>query len=71
MPNPGLTRAELARRLNDVRELHLTDAGWEALRAADAVIVDIERQITDELGPKETAVLRALLDRVADTVRNT
>ncbi|MFJ1973678.1 MarR family winged helix-turn-helix transcriptional regulator [Streptomyces sp. NPDC087903] len=93
---PGLTGAELARRLNvtpqaiaslvarlesrgqlerrehprhrHIQELHLTDAGREALRAADAVIADIERQVTDGLG-SETAQLRALLDRVAEAVR--
>ncbi len=94
---PGLTGAELARRLNvtpqaiaslvarlesrgqlerrdhprhrHVQELHLTDAGREALHAADKVIADIEMQITDGLGPDETAQLRGLLDRVAETVR--
>lgn len=95
--DPGLTGAELARRLNvtpqavaslvarlesrgqlerrehprhrHVQELHLTDTGRDALRAADKVIADIELQITDGLGPEETARLRALLDRVARTVR--
>ncbi|WSQ13732.1 MarR family winged helix-turn-helix transcriptional regulator [Streptomyces sp. NBC_01231] len=95
--DPGLTGAELARRLNvtpqavaslvarlenrgqverrehprhrHVQELHLTDAGREALRAADKVIADIELQITGGLGPKETAQLRSLLNRVAETVR--
>ncbi|WP_405962114.1 MarR family transcriptional regulator [Streptomyces sp. NBC_00723] len=93
---PGLTGAELARRLNvtpqaiaslvarlesrgqlerrehprhrHIQELHLTDAGREALRAADAVIVGIERQITNGLG-SETAQLRALLDQVAEAAR--
>jgi DNA-binding MarR family transcriptional regulator len=94
---PGLTGAELARRLNvtpqavaslvarlegrgqlerrehprhrHVQELHVTVAGRKALLAADSVVDDIERQITDGLGPKETAQLRTLLDRVAETVR--
>lgn len=94
---PGLTGAELARRLNvtpqavaslvarlegrgqlerrehprhrHVQELHVTTAGREALLAADSVVLDIERQISDEFGPKATAQLRALLDRVVDTVR--
>ncbi|KPI23369.1 transcriptional regulator, MarR family [Actinobacteria bacterium OV320] len=93
---PGLTGAELARRLNvtpqaiaslvarlesrgqlerrehprhrHIQELHLTDAGREALRAADAVIVGIERQITNGLG-SGTAQLRALLDQVAEAAR--
>ncbi|MFM9700479.1 MarR family winged helix-turn-helix transcriptional regulator [Streptomyces europaeiscabiei] len=94
---PGLTGAELARRLNvtpqaiaslvarlegrgqlerrehprhrHIQELHLTDAGREALRAADKVIADIERQITGDLGPEDSAQLRALLDRVTETIR--
>jgi DNA-binding MarR family transcriptional regulator len=53
-----------------VQELHLTDAGREALRAADQVISDIERHITEGLGPDESAQLRALLDRVSKTVRD-
>ncbi|MFI6935377.1 MarR family winged helix-turn-helix transcriptional regulator [Streptomyces sp. NPDC050287] len=96
---PGLTGAELARRLNvtpqaiaslvarlesrgqlerrehprhrHVQELHLTDAGREVLHAADRVIADIERQITGTLGPDDTAQLRGLLNRVAETVRDT
>ncbi|MDX2529788.1 MarR family winged helix-turn-helix transcriptional regulator [Streptomyces europaeiscabiei] len=94
---PGLTGAELARRLNvtpqaiaslvarlesrgqlerrehprhrHIQELHLTDAGREALRAADKVIADIERQITGDLGPEDSAQMRALLDRVTETIR--
>jgi DNA-binding MarR family transcriptional regulator len=53
-----------------VQELHLTDAGREALRGADAVITDIERQITDHLGPGATAQLRALLSEVSASVRD-
>ncbi|GAA2401845.1 MarR family transcriptional regulator [Streptomyces coeruleofuscus] len=95
---PGLTGAELARRLNvtpqaiaslvarlesrgqlerrehprhrHVQELHLTDAGREALRAGDAVIADIERHIAESLGTDETARLRALLDQVNKAVRD-
>lgn len=89
---PGLTGAELARRLNvtpqavaslvarlddrgqverrehprhrHVQELHLTDAGREALRAADAVIAGVERQITEALGLEKITQLRKLLDQV-------
>lgn len=95
--DPGLTGAELARRLNvtpqavasqvarleergqlarrphprhrHVQELHLTDAGRASLRDADAVIVGIEQLIAEKLGPKKAAQLRALLDEVADVVR--
>ncbi|WP_327714735.1 MarR family transcriptional regulator [Streptomyces sp. NBC_00490] len=96
--DPGLTGAELARRLNvtpqavaslvarlenrgqlerrehprhrHIQELHLTDAGREALHAADAVISGIERQITDGLG-SEAGQLRALLEKVAEAARET
>ncbi|MDF9811773.1 DNA-binding MarR family transcriptional regulator [Streptomyces sp. SPB162] len=95
--DPGLTGAELARRLNvtpqavasqvarleergqlerrshprhrHVQELHLTDAGRDSLRDAEAVMMDIEQQIAEKLGAKKTAQLRALLDEVADVVR--
>jgi DNA-binding MarR family transcriptional regulator len=95
--DPGLTGAELARRLNvtpqavasqvarleerghlerrshprhrHVQELHLTDAGLDSLRDADAVIVGIEELIAEKLGPRKTAQLRTLLDEVADVVR--
>ncbi|MEV0643344.1 MarR family transcriptional regulator [Streptomyces sp. NPDC050619] len=97
--HPGLTGAELARRLNvtpqavasqvarlderghlerrphprhgHVQELHLTDAGRDSLREADAVIVEMEQRIAEKLGPKKAAQLRALLDEVADVVRET
>lgn len=93
---PGLTGAELARRLNvtpqavasqvarleglgrlerrphprhrHVQELHLTDAGRDALRQADAVIMEIEQRIAEKLGAAKTARLRALLDEVSDVV---
>jgi DNA-binding MarR family transcriptional regulator len=95
---PGLTGAELARRLNvtpqavaslvarlesrgqverhahprhrHVQELHLTDTGREALRAADTVITQIERKVTTTLGPDDAAQLKRLLDRVTDAVRD-
>lgn len=95
--DPGLTGAELARRLNvtpqavaslvarlesrgqlerrehprhrHVQELHLTDAGRDSLRDADAVIVGIEKRIAEKLGLRKAAQLRTLLDEVADVAR--
>jgi DNA-binding MarR family transcriptional regulator len=68
-------RGQLERREHPrhrhVQELHLTDAGREALRGADAVITDIERQITDHLGPDATTQLRALLGEVTASLRDT
>ncbi|WP_432181615.1 MarR family winged helix-turn-helix transcriptional regulator [Streptomyces sp. NBC_00063] len=94
---PGLTGAELARRLSvtpqavaslvsrlekrgqlerrphprhgHVQELHLTDAGRDALRQADAVATRIEQRIIDKLGPENAALLTALLNQVADAAR--
>jgi DNA-binding MarR family transcriptional regulator len=93
---PGLTGAELARRLNvtpqavaslvarledrgqlerrphprhrHVQELHLTDAGRDALRSAVPEIAAIEQRITQELGPDDASRMTALLHRIADTV---
>lgn len=66
----GLLERREHPRHRHVQELHLTDAGREALRAADEVIADIERQITDTLGGDESTQLRTLLDRVTKTVRD-
>jgi DNA-binding MarR family transcriptional regulator len=95
---PGLSGAELARRLNvtpqavasladrlasrgqlerrshprhrHIQELHLTDAGREALRLADAVVTDIEHNITEQLGQAKTDRLKALLEQVIDAAHN-
>ncbi len=95
--DPGLTGAELARRLNvtpqavasladrlesrgqlerrshprhrHVQELHLTDAGREVLRRADAVVAEVENKIIEDLGRANTARLRTLLEKVADAAR--
>jgi DNA-binding MarR family transcriptional regulator len=97
--DPGLTGAELARRLNvtpqaeaslvarledrghlerrphtrhrHVQELRLTDAGRDALRRADAVIAEIEHQITETLGAEDISQLTALLGQVTDAARET
>jgi hypothetical protein len=55
-------------RHRHVQELHLTDAGRDALRAADPLIAAIEQRIVQELGPDDASRLTALLHRVADTV---
>lgn len=96
---PGLTGAELARRLDvtpqavaslvtrlvdkgqlerrshprhrHVQELHLTDAGRELLKSADTVVVAIEHQIVERLGPDDAARFTALLEEVVDAVRDT
>jgi len=96
--HPGITGAELARRLNvtpqsvaslvarladkgqlerrthprhrHVRELHLTDAGRQALHASDSVIATIEDRITARLGPEDTARFTAMLGEVVDAVRD-
>jgi DNA-binding MarR family transcriptional regulator len=93
---PGLTGAEVARRLGvtpqavaslvtrlenggqierrdhprhrHVQELHLTDSGREALRAADTAVRQVEECLIAELGPHEASQLRALLDRVTDAL---
>ncbi len=96
---PGITGAELARRLNvtpqsvaslvarlgdkgqlerrqhplhrHVQELHLTEAGRQALNASDAVIAAIEHQITTRLGPVNIAQFTAMLGEVIDVARDT
>ncbi|WP_128430778.1 MarR family winged helix-turn-helix transcriptional regulator [Streptomyces cyaneus] len=57
------------RRHRHVQELHLTDVGRDCLRDADAVIVEIGQRIAERPGPKKAAQLRALLNEVADVVR--
>ncbi|WP_026554418.1 MarR family winged helix-turn-helix transcriptional regulator [Arthrobacter sp. 35W] len=68
------SRGQLERREHPrhrhVQELHLTDAGREAMHAADEVIADVERVITEALGSDAAGHLRALLNQVTDTVRD-
>lgn len=56
-------------RHRHIQELHLTDAGRDALRAADTVITEIERGVTDILGVDDAGQLKALLDRVTEATR--
>jgi len=95
---PGITGAELARRLHvtpqsvaslvarlddkgqlerrqhalhrHVQELHLTEAGRQALKASDAVIAAIELQITTRLGPDNAAQFTAMLGEVVNAARD-
>ncbi|GAA4716385.1 MarR family winged helix-turn-helix transcriptional regulator [Phytohabitans rumicis] len=66
MEDRGLVERRSHPRHGHVQELHLTDAGREALRAAEPTVTAIDRRIATELGPAETAHLAALLNRVAD-----
>ncbi|MCV7114492.1 MarR family winged helix-turn-helix transcriptional regulator [Mycolicibacterium setense] len=96
--DPGLTGAEVARRLNvtpqavasladrlekrgqlerkphprhrHVQELHLTDVGRDALRRADAVVAEVEEQLSTQLGSANTKRLRTLLDKIAEAAQN-
>lgn len=63
------SRGQLERRSHarhrHVQELHLTDAGREALRLADAVVAEVEEKLSEQLGHADTARPRALLERIA------
>jgi hypothetical protein len=65
-------RSQLERRPHPrhrhVQELHLTDTGRDALRKADSVIAEIEQQITEKLGAKDSTQLQALLGQVTDAI---
>ncbi|MEU3935960.1 MarR family winged helix-turn-helix transcriptional regulator [Streptomyces sp. NPDC029044] len=69
LENRGQVERHAHPRHRHVQELHLTDTGREALRAADTVITRIEQTVTDALGPDDAAQLKTLLARVTDTVR--
>ncbi|MET8982786.1 MarR family transcriptional regulator [Streptomyces sp. NPDC004539] len=66
------SRGQVERRAHPrhrhVQELHLTDTGRAALRAADAEITEIERRVTAALGADGSVRLKELLDQVADAV---
>lgn len=49
------------------RRIELTDRGEEVARAIRATVVDIEMQLARELGDRDFAQLRALLERLNDT----
>jgi hypothetical protein len=51
-------------RHRHIQELHPTDTGREALRAADAAVRQVEEGLTVELGPYGASQPRVLFDRV-------
>lgn len=67
-------RGQLERRSHPrhrhVQELYLTDAGREVLRRADAVVAEVEENITQQLGHASATRLRALLEKVAVAAQN-
>ncbi|PRY35186.1 MarR family winged helix-turn-helix transcriptional regulator [Umezawaea tangerina] len=62
----GLLERRVHPRHRNVQELHLTDAGSEALQEADTAVLEVERRVREKLGPERHAVLRELLDEVTD-----
>ena len=60
----GLLERRTHPRHRNVHEVHLTDAGLDALRAADSVITEVERRVCHALGPERCDQLRGLLDEV-------
>lgn len=68
-------RGQLERRPHPrhrhVQELHLTEAGREVLRQADALVAEVEKKVSTRLGRTDTARLRALLEKVAATAQET
>ena len=57
-------------RHHHVQELHLTDAGRDALHSAKGAVEVLEQRIRQELGPEDTARLIALLNRAADATKD-
>jgi hypothetical protein len=60
----GLIERRTHPRHRNVQELHLTAAGGDALERAEAVILRLERQMHEILGPDGYDQLRILLDDV-------
>jgi DNA-binding MarR family transcriptional regulator len=56
-------------RHRHVQELHLTDAGRDLLRQADALVEEVEQKITKQLGRADATRLKALLEKVAATAQ--
>jgi DNA-binding MarR family transcriptional regulator len=67
----GLVERRPHPRHRHVQELHLTDAGRDAVHSAQPAITAIEQRIVAELGPAESSHLITLLDRVTDAMKET
>jgi len=61
----GLVERRTHPRHPQVKELHLTAAGRDALREAEKVIDGIEQRVLDLIGADESEHLRAVLDKVS------
>jgi DNA-binding MarR family transcriptional regulator len=70
LEGPGQLERRQHPRHRHVQELHLTDAGREILRRADAVVAEVEELVTAQLGPTNSDCLKTLLERVADAAHN-
>jgi DNA-binding MarR family transcriptional regulator len=60
----GLLERRVHSRHRNIQELHLTEAGLEALNAADDVVLAVDRRVRQTLGPERSDQLRQLLDDI-------
>jgi DNA-binding MarR family transcriptional regulator len=60
----GLLERRTHPRHRNVKELHITAAGLDALQAAETVITGLEQRVLDALGTEHSEQLRLLLDTV-------
>jgi DNA-binding MarR family transcriptional regulator len=60
----GLLERRTHPRHRNVKELHITAAGLDALQAAETVIAGLEQRVRDALGTEQSEQLRILLDKV-------
>jgi DNA-binding MarR family transcriptional regulator len=60
----GLLERRTHPRHRNVKELHITAAGLDALQAAETVITGLEQRVRDALGTEHSEQLRLLLDTV-------
>jgi DNA-binding MarR family transcriptional regulator len=66
MEEQGLISRSIHPRHPNVLELHVTDAGREALHAARHRVAPMERAVADAFSPAELDLLAALLRRLID-----